>query len=316
MKKLILLIVLITFQSVTHAHPGIGIVKDSRGTIYYTDLSQVWKIAKDGSRSIAVAGVHTHELYMDTQDNLFGEHTWYNGEHVNTWGSFAWKLHPNGKFDTVLGPLDGFLKEYSFVRDAKGNQYWSERWKTTRIRKKTPNGEIMLLAEGKFNDIKWMHATPSGMLYFNDGYDLFLIDTTGRLHLVVKDLSRQPDPTGIISRHHIFGIWTDRDGQVYVAIFGNKTIKKVDTAGKVSDFFRSTEAWSPTSGIFDDDGNFWVMEYNNANETRVSKISKNQGKEDSAPSKISVWNNLLTFFMIGVLVVGVSGWMIQKKYYI
>jgi len=30
------------------AHPGIGIVKDSKGNIFYTDLKQVWKISPDG----------------------------------------------------------------------------------------------------------------------------------------------------------------------------------------------------------------------------------------------------------------------------
>jgi len=42
------------------AHPGIGIVKDSRGNIYYTDLSRVWKIGADGKKSAVVNNVHTH----------------------------------------------------------------------------------------------------------------------------------------------------------------------------------------------------------------------------------------------------------------
>ena len=62
------------------AHPGIGIVVDSRGNVFYTDLKQVWRIAPDGTRSVAVPGVHTHELYLDAQDNLFGQHLWYEGE--------------------------------------------------------------------------------------------------------------------------------------------------------------------------------------------------------------------------------------------
>ena len=35
------------------AHPGIGIVKDSKGNIYYTDLKQVWKISSDGSKLLS-----------------------------------------------------------------------------------------------------------------------------------------------------------------------------------------------------------------------------------------------------------------------
>jgi hypothetical protein len=47
------------------AHPGIGIVMDSRGNVFYTDLSHVWKVEPGGAKSIAVRGVHTHELYID-----------------------------------------------------------------------------------------------------------------------------------------------------------------------------------------------------------------------------------------------------------
>jgi hypothetical protein len=47
---------------------------DSRGNFFYTDLSHVWKIAPSGAKSIALRGVHTHELYLDREDNLYGEH--------------------------------------------------------------------------------------------------------------------------------------------------------------------------------------------------------------------------------------------------
>ena len=41
------------------AHPGIGIVMDRQGTVFYTDLTHVWKIMPDGAKSIAVRNVHT-----------------------------------------------------------------------------------------------------------------------------------------------------------------------------------------------------------------------------------------------------------------
>jgi len=57
----LLCFIFLTAGSVS-VHPGIGIVKDSKGNIYYTDLSRVWKIAPDGKRSAVVNKVHTHEL--------------------------------------------------------------------------------------------------------------------------------------------------------------------------------------------------------------------------------------------------------------
>ncbi len=70
MKKLLFLIIL--FPLFGQAHPGVGIVKDSKGNIYYTDLKQVWKITK-GNKTVVVPDVHTHELYVDQNDNLYGE---------------------------------------------------------------------------------------------------------------------------------------------------------------------------------------------------------------------------------------------------
>ena len=79
------------------AHPGVGIVEDSKGNIFFTDLKQVWRIAKGGTKKVVVTNVHTHELYIDEKDNLFGEHLWYNGEQKNTWGYYVWRLSPDGK---------------------------------------------------------------------------------------------------------------------------------------------------------------------------------------------------------------------------
>src|SRR5829696_1534278 len=104
---------LISFKMI--AHPGIGIVKDSKGNIYYTDLKQVWKIASNGSKTAVVPGVHTHELYIDGQDNLYGEHLWYNGESKDTWGHYAWCLKNGGELVKEINPTEGFLTNYSFV---------------------------------------------------------------------------------------------------------------------------------------------------------------------------------------------------------
>lgn len=69
MKKLFFLIFLL--PAIGQAHPGVGIVKDSKGNIFYTDLKQVWKIS-NGIKAVVLPNVHTHELYIDKNDNLYG----------------------------------------------------------------------------------------------------------------------------------------------------------------------------------------------------------------------------------------------------
>src|SRR5690349_1214447 len=120
-------IALLSLAISAFAHPGIGIVEDSKGNVFYTDLKQVWRIDRLGKKSIAVARVHTHELYMDAADNLYGEHLWYNGEDKNTWGYYVWRLTPGGKVEKVVPETEGFRESYSFVRDSNGNMYKANR---------------------------------------------------------------------------------------------------------------------------------------------------------------------------------------------
>ena len=280
--------------SITWSHPGVGIVKDSKGNIYYTDLKQVWKIGRDGSRKIVVTGVHTHELYMDAKDQLYGEHLWYNGEELDTWGSYAWCLQPNGKLDTVVAIHEGFLEHYSFNRDMHGNQYWVERGPVSRIMKKMVTGNISVLTAGSFKDIRWIHVSPEGMIYFIDLLDPYSIDSNGKPVLLVKDLAKKPGPLSMHSeRHSIFGLWTDHNKNLYAAIYSSKTVKKIDHEGKVSDLLYTSAAWSPTGGLFDDEGNLWLMEYNTANEVRVRKLTKKDLQKKPSAFRNAINQSLL-----------------------
>ncbi|MEK7255004.1 MAG: hypothetical protein AAB316_09685, partial [Bacteroidota bacterium] len=138
---LLLLPFLFLLFTSTKAHPGIGIVCDSQGNIFFTDLSQVWKIAPDGSRKVAVPNVHTHEICLDAEGNLYGEHLWYEGEATDKWGHYVWRLTAAGQVEIVKDSTEGFLTDYSFVRDPAGNLFWVERGDTCRFQKSS-------LAEG------------------------------------------------------------------------------------------------------------------------------------------------------------------------
>ena len=109
------------------AHPGIGIVMDSKGNVFYTDLEHVWKITPDGQRTIAVEKVHTHELYLDEDDNLYGEHEWYEGEATDKWGNYVWCLSNSGMLEESIPPVEGFLDNSTLIRDDNGNSYYSKK---------------------------------------------------------------------------------------------------------------------------------------------------------------------------------------------
>ena len=107
--------------STAKAHPGVGIVMDSKGQVFYTDLTHVWKISLDGNHSIAVKNVHTHELYIDELDNLYGEHEYYKGETTDKWGNYVWCLSTEGVFEITIPEVEGFLDNNTLVRDLEEN---------------------------------------------------------------------------------------------------------------------------------------------------------------------------------------------------
>jgi hypothetical protein len=70
--RLIVFTFAIAVAAVAVAHPPVSVVLDAQGNAYYSDLDQVWKVAPDGTKTVAVPHVHTHELYLDAQGNLYG----------------------------------------------------------------------------------------------------------------------------------------------------------------------------------------------------------------------------------------------------
>ena len=287
------------------AHPGIGIVQDSKGAIYYTDLEQVWKINRDGRTEVAVPQVHTHELYIDSHDNLYGEHLWYNGERANTWGHFVWRLSGNGVLDTLKGPSEGFLEGYSFVRDKKGNMYWAERSIVTRFKKKALNGTITTLGEVKLKNVSWLHATPHGLLYFLDQEDLYKIEPDGGISPIAKDITqRRAAFAGAGRAHALFGIWTDSDGNIYVANYSEQVVKRIQADGQIENAVHSKSPWAPTGGLFDAEGNLWLLEVSHTNDVQVRKIPVAELRmQEKASVRTSnyVWHTLVAMAILSLL---------------
>ncbi len=279
MRKLLGLLVLLLATATAQAHPGWGIVQDSRGNVFFTDAKQVWKITPDGKVSVAVADVHTHELCLDAKDNLYGEHLWYEGDATKKWGHRVWCRKPDGTVSDVIPAREGFLSDYSFVRDRDGNMYWADRGKETVLKKRSPDGKVARHATADFRAVERMTATPDGTLFLMDAGDLRRVSTDGKVTTVAAKLSEQkPPPARVAERHYHMGLWTDGEGRVYVAVAEERLVLRVDAEGKVNVVARSGKPWSPSGGMIDRDGNLWLLEFGPANAVRARRIDRD-GRE-------------------------------------
>ena len=306
MKKLFVVCYWLLVSFISVAHPGIGIVKDSKGNIYYTDLKQVWKISVDGTKTKVVSGVHTHELLIDPQDNLYGEHLWYNGETADTWGHYAWCLKNNGELVKDIQPTEGFLTNYSFVRDSAGNMYWVERFTTSRIMKKNKNGEITNLIEGKFGFIGWLFSTKDGIIYFTETNKLHRLLPDGKLETVAENIgSRITDFTVASHNYDSYGIWTDNADNIYLAMIDSRKVIRIGHDGKAETILETNSAWMVCSGIFDNNGNMWVLENSITNDVRARMINRDALAEGKVMGKSADPTLLLLIFVTAVIVVTV-----------
>ena len=256
------------------AHPGWGIVVDSKGNVFYTDLKQVWRISADGRQTIAVPNVHTHELYLDSNGTLHGEHLWYDGAKAK-WGHYLWEL-TDGKV-VRHAPQEGFRANESFVRDQSGAMYWLEG---SRILKRAPSGPTVEVAKvARRPDAPGqapggiLAAGHDGTLYLVSAGDLLRV-TAGQTVSLATGLDEHVWTTFMIQPwHYVMGLAVDPQSNVYIANSGARKVKKVTRDGKVSVIATAHFPWSPT-GIAIHNGEVYVLEYTDTGgSARVRKLS-------------------------------------------
>jgi hypothetical protein len=246
-----------------------------------------------------VPGVHTHELYIDENDNLYGEHLWYNGEREDTWGHYVWCLKNNGELVKDIKPTEGFQTNYSFVRDSIGNMYWVERFTTSRIMRKSKQGEITKLIEGKFGFIGWLACAKDGSLYFTENNKLHRLSPDGqsdsyRMKTLADNIgSRSTDFTMMGGNYDSYGIWTDACDNVYLAMIDSKKVICIGNDGGARTVINTSSMWTICSGLFDNNGDLWVLENSLANEVRARKIAKAELANGKTASVSAIQPHLL-----------------------
>lgn len=311
LKKFLIVTLLIFFQK-TFAHPGIGLVINSKGNIFYTDLKNIWMQTPNGEKTIAVENVHSHELYMDKNDNLFGEHYWYEPE--EKWFKYEWCLTSMGELKKITDTIQAYINPqvFSFVRDNNGNMYWYEKVPKTDtfnfIRKDTFNSK-KVIASGVFKNIRWLFSTPNGEIYFLDLDDLYKIEPNNKFNLIAKNLCMGTPWTLLGKKHSVFGVWFDKDGNTFAAVSEDGCIKKIAPNGNISIVYKS-KTGSPVNGLFDKEGNLWVLEGMGIFKSQVVKVQLTE------LNKANVWftnNKKYIYWVLGIVAATILFNQIRRK---
>jgi hypothetical protein len=249
------------------AHPGVGLVMDRQGNVFYTDLAHVWRIAPNGRKSIAVRNVHTHELALDAADDLYGEDLQFQGG--GTWRRRLWMRTPAGVVRDVVPWRSGFPRDFGVVRDRAGTTYWVELTRNqSLLHKRSRDGHLITLApQTRFGfPINWLTVAADGSVYVADGRDLRRIDPNGKVSTLAQGLSRSHES------HALGGMSIDPRGNVYVAVYGDSSVVRVTPNGKVETVARSAAPWSPSGVLVAPNGDLWILEYSTSNAAHVRRV--------------------------------------------
>ncbi|HEY5839564.1 MAG TPA: hypothetical protein VIT19_11055 [Pyrinomonadaceae bacterium] len=300
MRFLVITAFLVVGASVAMAHPPWGIVVSSTGIVYFTDLETVWKIDRDGKKSVfrsSVGGRHVHELAIDDQDNLYGPDYIYEPS-TEKYFLGVWKMTPDGKETVLQPPIDTVMSGVSIFRDRAGNMYSIDQNNHTKERtlllRRSPSGIVSTLAGGaygqkdgkgtaaRFGSVSAMTLAPDGSIYLTDALSVRRVSLDGTVTTVATNLAArtsQDKPTlfgGMDAS--IMGLAVGSDGAVYVADAGNRRLLKIGSDGKASVVYRLEPPYFPTGVFATRSGDVYVLEFSftppgTTNNPSVRKIS-------------------------------------------
>jgi hypothetical protein len=282
------------------AHPPWGIVVSSTGIVYFTDLETVWKIDRDGKKSVFRAGVggrHVHELAIDDQDNLYGPVEVYVAS-TEKYLIGVWRMTPDGKETQLQHPIDIVMSGVSIWRDRAGNMYSvdqnNHKKERTLLLRRTPSGIVSTLAGGayghkdgkgtaaRFGSVSAMTIAPDGSIYLTDALSVRRVSLDGTVTTVATNLAARtsedkPTLFGGVDAS-IMGLAVGYDGQVYVADAGNRRLLKISKDGRAGVVYRLDPPYFPTGVFATRGGDVYVLEFSytppgTTNNPRVRKIS-------------------------------------------
>lgn len=260
--------------SVAAAHPSVSVVIDVYGNIYYSDLSQVWMISPDGNKKVVVENVHTHELWLSVEGDLYGEDVRSQGDNYR---HRVWVKSPDGKVRNVIGWREGFPDEYSdysFVRDKRGHQYVLDR----------PNKQVKffedeeLIRAHSLSEFKgtprWHAISPEGKVYVSfEGYIVEISDEGAQV-FASSLIERTSEFDWVGDHHALLGMWFNSQNELHLAMFSGQKVIKVLSDVTTEIIYEADGDWSVTGGAYTKEGELILLQFSNSNNVRVLKVDK------------------------------------------
>ena len=256
------------------AHPPYGLVADSGGNLYFSDLRTVWRLGPDRRLELfrpPPADGHVHELFLAPDGAIEGDENGYRpaGEKHFT---AIWRRTPAGREEWVVPLTTEPPFGMGLPQDGAGRRY-SAQWvsnddrRLLLLRHSPIRVEVLLGKEAlpafrqrSLASVGGMAFAPDGALVFADGPRLRRLAPDGRVSTLL-DAGLSSSLRGVAAA----------DGRFYAADMGRKRVLAVTGEGAAHTVWRSAARWMPTAVARAGDALF-VLEAEDDPEHRSNRV--------------------------------------------
>jgi len=261
--------VLVSLQS--HAHPGSGIVVDSQGNVFVSDINRgLLKFGADGKVSVVLKEAG-HWLAVDA-NRKFTRMEFEKSDHWPRW--FKHRTWP----DAPLALISDGGSPLVIHRD--GNLYYvcnDERMIIggLQIGRLTPGGKLTLVAPDmkarvdELGGIKGLATGPGDSLYATTPGAVLKVMLDGTFStvkhpVVAPDCDRYlPPNTPVAYEPFLTGLAVDSRGNIFLAATGCRCVLKLNPDGQISTVLKAETPWAP-AGVALRGEDLYVAEWTNA----------------------------------------------------
>jgi hypothetical protein len=264
-------VLIVATSSTAAAHEGWGIVVDSRGRVYVTDIpaNTIWRISSDGRVEAIRRFIHSHALSLGLDGAVYGTNVSLT-QPVRS----AWRFDSGARFSEIIPPTRGFpLDLQSFLLAPDGSVYSASIYQHPEpaggrelyLLHWSPAGVVDTVAGGpvghadghgraaRFQSIDGMAWLPDGSIVLADGPRLRRVFVDGRVE------SLGPPLTTLRWDQDLLGVAVGPDGAIYAADFAGRVVQRV-VGDRVDTLYRAGTYWSP-AGIAATASGAYVFEH-------------------------------------------------------
>jgi hypothetical protein len=260
------------------AHPPSGIVVDDGGAVYFQDGARgVWRV--DPGPPAGAPGLVSdnalHWMALDPKGAF--------ADAPESFGEWFWRATPRGHKPAIV-----LCSDFPCAVGTDGNLYYAKNHSLTVVRRSPAGAEAVLTTPATFGvaaerpvGVTGMAAGPDGTVYVVSLDSLNRDVGTGE-HAVwaiapggavrpfakefVKDLLPPARQHPAVRPQYCRGLAADADGNVFVAVTGNRCVMKLPPKGEPAVVLQCEKPWTPT-GVAVWRGEVYVLEYDDETPT-------------------------------------------------